>query len=67
MTKKKDKGIKREIIGMSLSDYKPPKPKINEKTIKAMETILKDEGLRRMCPSEMESIIQGYKAGKKGK
>jgi hypothetical protein len=62
MAKKKDK--KQEDIIMR---FDPPKPKINEKKIKAMEELLKDEGCKYLGREEMQNIVNAYKAGRKGK
>lgn len=61
---KKKKKTEPEI---SIMRYEPPKPKINEKKIKAMEELLKDEGCRHLGREEMQQIVNAYKAGKRSK
>lgn len=62
---KKDKsGISIDSLFLGGSS---PKPKLNAEKVKAMESILKDEGLRNLSPREMENLIDAYKQGKKGK
>lgn len=65
MAKKKSK--KNQEPEISIMRYEPPKPRINEKKIKAMEEILKDEGCRHLGREEMRSIVDAYKAGKRSK
>lgn len=67
MTKKNKKEPKLEI--MSLEDLMPKKPKVklNDKKVQAIETILKDEALRRLDRAELENIVDAYKSGKRGK
>jgi len=60
---KEEKGIEIEMMMPS----KPPKPKINEKKVKAMEELLKDPGCRYMSTSEMQGIVDAFKAGKRSK
>lgn len=64
MAKKKDT---RKDAQISIMRYEPPKPKINEKKIQAMEELLKDEGCRHLGREEMRQIVDAYKAGKRSK
>lgn len=63
MAKKKDK----KELDFQVLRYEPAKPKINEQKIKAMEILLKDEGCHNLSRSEMQTIVEAYKAGKRGK
>jgi hypothetical protein len=44
-----------------------PKPTINEKNIKALETLMQDKGFKEEIGHRYEGIIDAYRAGKKGK
>ena len=64
MTKKKGKSLD---IGSIFSAPERPKIKLDEKKVKAIETILKDDALKSMSSYELENILDAYKSGRKGK
>ena len=61
MAKKKIKSEPPVILG----SWCCPKPTINEKNIKALETLMQDKGFKEEIGHRYEGIIDAYRAGKK--
>jgi len=63
-SKKEDKSPK---VEMHAFKFERPKPKLNEEKIKALELILKDEGLCYQMGNKdtLEAMVDAFKAGKK--